>query len=292
MLLETPRTDFLELPRGRIAFSRYGQPDGKPILYFHGWPGSRYQARFTDSYARSLGLHVIAPDRPGMGKSRPDPTRTLLDWPMTVAALADKLGLQSFRVVGVSGGGPYALVCAALMPDRVSRVGICSGVPHPGWLDDPTTSGLHMTTGKLVARSPRPIRCTLMSLMKAAVRFTPGSLFVLPLMYLLPQADSAILSDNRTRSGIADSMREAFRGPVGGLVKDLELLTSDWGFSFEEVRAETHIWHGTQDHLCPVAAMELTAAAIPRATLHVIEGEGHYSLPLRHLHTLLETMGR
>ncbi|MGI4944133.1 MAG: alpha/beta fold hydrolase, partial [Janthinobacterium lividum] len=97
-----------------ISVEEYGDPAGPPVLYFHGWPASRLEAGLIPD----LSVRLLALDRPGYGRSTPQPGRTLLDWPADVAAVADRLGLAKFHVVGLSGGGPYAAACALALPDR------------------------------------------------------------------------------------------------------------------------------------------------------------------------------
>ena len=112
----------------RLGFAQYGRPDGEPLFYFHGHPGSRLEAQFADAAAAEAGFRVIALDRPGYGVSDFQPRRALRDWPDDVAEAADLLGLSRFSVAGASGGGPYALACAWRMPGRVIRAAVISGV--------------------------------------------------------------------------------------------------------------------------------------------------------------------
>ena len=111
----------------RLGYALYGDRAGVPVFYFHGWPGSRLEAAALSDPAAKVGVHVIAVDRPGMGRSDHQTSRRLRDWPRDVAALADQLGIDRFRVVGFSGGGPYSLACAALLPHRVIAAGHVSG---------------------------------------------------------------------------------------------------------------------------------------------------------------------
>src|SRR5437899_12705534 len=98
----------------RLGYAQYGSPNGSPLMYFHGWPSSRLEPRVAENLCADLGLQVIAPDRPGFGLSDFKPGRTLASWPEDVRALAASLGFHRFAVLGVSGGGPYAIACAAL----------------------------------------------------------------------------------------------------------------------------------------------------------------------------------
>jgi pimeloyl-ACP methyl ester carboxylesterase len=90
----------------RLGYAQYGQPDGEPIVYFHGHPGSRLEARLAHEPAAAPGLRVIALDRPGYGLSDFLPGRAITDWPADVTAAADALGIGRFSVAGASGGGP------------------------------------------------------------------------------------------------------------------------------------------------------------------------------------------
>jgi pimeloyl-ACP methyl ester carboxylesterase len=69
----------------RLAFCEYGRPDGPPIFFFHGWPGSRLDFAANAHAAATAGVRVIAVDRPGIGGSDPQPSRKVLDWPKDVA---------------------------------------------------------------------------------------------------------------------------------------------------------------------------------------------------------------
>jgi pimeloyl-ACP methyl ester carboxylesterase len=118
----TPRIDHLiARADGRsLSYAEFGEPDGRPVLLFRGTPGYRLNPWTTEAELRSLGVRLIALDRPGVGRSTPWPHRRLLDWPDDVQTLADALGLERFAVVGFSNGGPYAAACAYKLGQRIS----------------------------------------------------------------------------------------------------------------------------------------------------------------------------
>ena len=100
----------IDLSDGRVLTCvEYGESTGRPVVFFHGCPGSRGEGTLLDSRARASGLRLIVPDRPGMGGSDFQRARSLLDWPSDVTELVDSLGLERFAVLGVSGGGPYVI---------------------------------------------------------------------------------------------------------------------------------------------------------------------------------------
>ncbi len=117
------------LPDGRkLAYAEFGKPDGFPVFYFHATPSSRLEPLFLgDEIFSQLGLRVICPDRPGMGNSSFQENRGLSDWPEDVKFLAQVLELNQISILGVSGGGAYAAVCAAKIPGQLCKVVIASG---------------------------------------------------------------------------------------------------------------------------------------------------------------------
>ena len=100
-----------------VAFQEYGDADGVPVVFCHGWPSSCTMAQLTDEPARELGVRIISPDRPGISGSSLQHDRKLADWPHVVERLLDHLGIGGFRMLAISGGAPYAYATAAAMPD-------------------------------------------------------------------------------------------------------------------------------------------------------------------------------
>ena len=116
----TTELSIISLASGQtIALAEYGARDGEPIFFSHGWPSSRTMAELTHTAARELNLRIISPDRPGIRNSSLHPKRKLLDWPPLLEELADRLGIEQFRMLGISGGTPYAFASAWAMAERV-----------------------------------------------------------------------------------------------------------------------------------------------------------------------------
>lgn len=116
--------DTLTLPDGRsLGYAEYGPPDGDPLVFCHGTPGSRYSRHPDASLLEKHDIREVVLERPGYGRSAYQPGRELLDWPQDVREAADQLGFGQFAVAGFSGGGPHALACAARLPEQVTSVG-------------------------------------------------------------------------------------------------------------------------------------------------------------------------
>ena len=131
--VEKPRAEGrFYLPTGRrLGFAEFGDPSGDPVLWFHGTPGGRRQFPLLGRRAaEKMGLRVVAVGRPGTGLSDPHPYESVADWASDVAHIADALGAERLGVAGLSGGGPYALACAAVPPlaSRVAAVAVLGGI--------------------------------------------------------------------------------------------------------------------------------------------------------------------
>jgi pimeloyl-ACP methyl ester carboxylesterase len=181
---------------GRVlGYDEYGPEDGKPLFYFHGTPSSRLEWRMfgTAQLATELHLRVIAMDRPGMGLSDFQPARRLGDWPTDVVALADRLNISRFAVLGYSGGGPYAAVCALAIPERLVSVGMVSGAgPFP---ETGAAEGVNSVSRRFfdLCRD-KPVRGRLMlRLMGAMAHYAPARL-IEGTMAALPEPDQAALT--------------------------------------------------------------------------------------------------
>lgn len=125
------RDQRIRLHDGRLlGYAEYGDIHGRPLLYFHGLPGSRLDISgpTPSVIAGKLGIRVVALDRPGFGLSDFQPERTLGDWPNDVVEIADVLRLDTFAVLGLSGGGPYAAACARFIPERLTAAAIVGGI--------------------------------------------------------------------------------------------------------------------------------------------------------------------
>src|SRR5437899_12576649 len=102
------RANIVELQDGTVvAFEEYGDPNGVPVLFCHGWPSSRTMARLADEPARELGVRIISPDRPGISASSLQRNSKLTDWTRVVEQIAGHLDINQFRLHAITGGAPF-----------------------------------------------------------------------------------------------------------------------------------------------------------------------------------------
>ena len=116
-----------------IAYADIGEPSWPCVMFFHGAPSSRLRLAYLEPDFLASGIRLVAPDRPGYGRSSPQPGRSMADWPRDVATLADALDIDRFVPAGHSSGGPYALACAAMLSTRVSGAILLGGVTNMTW---------------------------------------------------------------------------------------------------------------------------------------------------------------
>ncbi len=261
----------------RLAYAEYGDPQGKPIFFFHGTPGSRLFHHPDTSVAASAGARIIAIDRPGFGRSDFKPGRTLLDWPNDVVQLADALNIERFAVMGYSGGGPYAAVCASSIPDRLTAAGLVSSIAP---LDNPDiTRGMHGMGHMFFSleRHLPPLARLSCRLMCTTWRSNPDLYFKAQLNGLYNSEEAQTLLPMMKAMLTADLL-EAVRDGTHGITCDLEILAKPWGFHLHVIPTDVFLWHGENDTQAPLAMGKRLAGAIPHCRATFFPGEGHWAI--------------
>jgi pimeloyl-ACP methyl ester carboxylesterase len=258
-----------------------GDPKGRPIIHFHGTPGSRLDISFADDIAAEQGVRLVSFDRPGYGGSTPSPFG-LVSLAEDVAAMADRLGIDRFATMGHSGGCPFALAAAVVLPDRVTRVGVGSG-PGPftlvpgglDHLDDDDTAALALMPGDPVGAAriqtkgwePR------IAIFRAA---EAGELMFDLFGDRLAPRDRELLSDERVATMAGLSMKEALRHSVTGGAWDNVAWVGPWEIDLSAIRCPVLLWYGDDDRLAPLAHGRWLHEQIPGSELVVRKGEGHF----------------
>lgn len=269
----------LQLPDGRhLAYAQYGSEHGKPLLFFHGFPGSHSQARMIEREAEANDISIIAPDRPGFGGSTPAPGRTLLSWASDVAALATALGHQRFDVMGVSCGGAYALACAHELGDRVMNTFLIAGM---GPMDVPILrhGQLPVLTiiFKLARRLPWAIS-PLLALDRWLYRRDPLRAVEI-VAGMLSKPDRQVLNQHREYAeAFGASLAEAYLQGIGGAMCEAQLIGSPRPYELQAITTPVHVLQGAHDRHVPPAMGKYLAEHLPRGRLYEYPEEGHLSI--------------
>lgn len=277
---DKPETQHIFLRDGRqIAYCEYGDPGGKPVFYFHGTPGSRYEPEFADQAGREYGYRVVALDRPGIGQSDYRKGRRLLDWPQDVEEIAKQLAIERFGVIGVSGGGPYALACGVALSKRISFT-VLMGSWGPV-AEEPALwkemAPLDRFFGRLSKIAPWAFYVPFSFLGYAAKKMSPRG-FLKSIESSMSEADRKQMEDDDVARFFADDVKEAFRQGVRGPADDAILLYRDWGFRMEEVEVDVNLYHGEEDKFASYRYAVYLEEKLPQARLHGYPGEGHLFL--------------
>lgn len=263
----------------RLAYCEYGDPNGEPVFYFHGTPGSRYEPAFGDQAARTYGYRIIALDRPGIGKSPYAKRRRLLDWPQDVQVVAGRLGVDRFGVIGASGGGPYALACCYALPERITFSALMGSwgpvAAEPALWQD--MAPLDHFFGKLSSRAPWAFYAPFSLIGYAAKWMSPPG-FAKTLQSSMSGADQRLMGDEQMARFYAEDVKEAFRQGVRGPADDAIILYRAWGFEVGEIDMTVHMFHGEQDQFAPFSHAEYLHKQIPQSRLYRYPEEGHLFL--------------
>lgn len=286
--MKTDKTIQLE-GGGVVGFEEFGNTQGVPVIFCHGWPSSCTMARLVDEPARELGVRIISPDRPGIGRSSFQKGRKLMDWPRVVERLADQLNVADFRMLAISGGAPYAYATAVAMPGRVKAIAIVGGaIPFAELKSFDGLLPLYRWMLALYRRHPHLLR-NLFYLARPILSLRPptGLRPLLLKLLMLRPADAESLRDRAAFEAIFESQRRAWRASAAGVVADAQIYAEPWGFALEDVRVPVRLWHGKEDRAFSYHLAEQVASRLPNCRARYVDYAGHYSLPIRHMREIL-----
>lgn len=290
--MTAPLSQSFRLPDGRtLMYAEYGAPEGKPVFYFHGLPGSRLEPVLLDGNDLvKADIRMIACDRPGMGGSDFQPGRGFSHWPADMLVLANRLGLGKFGLLGISGGGGYVSACARLIPDRLSSAVIVSGA---GRMDSPEArAGLPFMARSIWGLAGRSFRLAvlLMDLTKPRTLGDPAKIRQ-QMVRTMPAMERTFFENPGRLEAFLASTVEATRQGVRGMAWETHLYARPWDFRLEEINFPVRILHGEADLNVPVAVARKVAAAIPGCQATFFPGEGHISILGNHLDEIYSILG-
>ena len=250
----------------------YGDLKGLPVFALHGTPGSRLMFALSDHAARDRGLRLIAPERPGYGLSDYRHSATLFDHARDIATLAEALGFERFAIIGVSGGGPYAVAVAAALPRRVTLLALVGPIADHG-RQIRMSRGRRLLFGNLV-RLPVALRAIFFGL-RNLLHLAP-ELAYRGLMARVSQSDRAILARDDVKASLRAAVFEGLRPGIEDAVQDVTLFCAPWGLPLARVYASAVLWQGSDDSIVPPEAAYWLGRTLPNCRLDVIHGAGHY----------------
>ena len=277
--IEPPRHEgVIRVGRRRVlGYAEYGDPDGRLVLWHHGTPGARRQIPLTARRAADrLAIRLVCVERPGVGDSTNHRYACIRDWADDAEVVVDELGHDRFAAVGLSGGGPYALACAAAMPDRVSAVGLLGSVcpvVGPNAAAGSSVVNLAVTFQGILD----PMRSLLGASLWLAIQPIMPLGHVALRLYAsrMPAGDQEVFNDRDMEAMFLDDIATASRRRFAAVAHDAALFGRPWGFELSDVDAPVFWWHGDADNLVPLAHAEHSVSLLRACKLEVRATESH-----------------
>ena len=292
------KRQLIPMPDGRdIDVLTTGPEDGFPLVIHEGTPAGLVVDSNTAAEAAQRGLRYVVAARPGYEGSTPRPGRRVADVADHVAAVLDALGVGEFVSIGMSGGGPHTLACAALLPGRCLAAASIAGVaPYQAdGLDFLAGMGPENVTEFTLTLEGADALTPYLEKEAERLRQITGEQITAALGGVISGADAGVIT-GEFADELAASTRAALREGVAGWRDDDLAFAADWGFSLDALAGRVAIWQGDQDLMVPFAHGQWLAAHIPGARVHLEPGAGHLTMVVtaigRILDDLLDLAGR
>ncbi|MBS0242627.1 MAG: alpha/beta hydrolase, partial [Proteobacteria bacterium] len=258
-----------------LGWAELGDPRGRPVLAFHGAPACRLLFKPAGEIAAEMGIRLIAPDRPGYGLSDAQPGRTIADWALVAEELLDHLGVARLPLLAISGGGPYAVVTAALLGSRITALFLVSPLGEVAGSDGARLAPAAQRSFFVdLPRWRRTFRSSA-SMARRAFLLAPHFSY-LAMKSPLALADQTILGKPEVEQHIREVTLEAVRGGIEGAVSDMEIYGRPWGVDVGRIACPAVLWQGTDDRIVPAQLSFDLARRLCRCELRVLEGQGHF----------------
>lgn len=270
-------SDVITADGRRLRYESTGASDGAPVFLLHGTPGSRIGPKPRAAVLYRLGVRLISYDRPGYGGSDRDPGRTVASCAADIARIADDVKVDTFAVVGRSGGGPHAMAAAALLPDRVTRAAVLVSLAPNDADDIDWYAGMNDANVRefATARADELKLVESLRLQADRTRRSPGSLLE-SLRGQISDPDLRVVRDVTIERLLLETYAEAMRPGPYGWIDDTLALRRDWGFRLRDIHQRVRLWHGADDNVVPASHTRWLAERIPRAEIEVQTGAAHF----------------
>lgn len=279
----------LTLADGRtLGYSEFGDPTGYPVLNNHGGLLCRFDIELAHDDAVQLGVRIISPDRPGVGRSDGKPGRDTLDWADDVEELLGALGVDELATMGWSMGGQYALAVTHRLASRVTATAVIAGCPP---LDDEATFGelneMDQKLTRLSQNHPKAASTEFAAIAKLERHFPDRMAKLNSKKWAATDQETARAHSEWMAATMVEAMRHS-----AGMVEEYCAWVRPWRFTPAELDGPVTIWQGSEDTLVPAPWGARLAAEIPGATLRRIEGEGHLIAVSRRAEVMTDLLER
>jgi pimeloyl-ACP methyl ester carboxylesterase len=286
------RRQLVPMPDGRdIDVVTTGPEDGFPLVVHGGTPSGLVVNSRIAVAAAERGLRYVETARPGYEGSTPRPGRRVADVAADVAMVLDALGAGQFVTMGMSGGGPHTLACAALLRDRCLAAASVAGVAPYGvdGLDFMAGMAPENVTEFSLAVQGADALTPYLEKESEPVREVTGEQVAAALGGLVSGADKDVITGEYADE-LAAGFRAAIREGLAGWRDDDLAFAADWGFSLDALAGRAAIWQGDQDLMVPFAHGQWLAAHIPGARVHLEPGAGHLTLTVTAIDRILDDL--
>lgn len=262
-----------------------------PLVFHSGTPASGYGYDVFAAQARERGLRMVGWSRPGYGSSTRLPGRRVSHAASDTAAVLDHIGAAQAYVAGHSGGGPHALACAALLPDRVLGTALIAGVApfEAAGLDFLDGMGEENHAEFAAAVAGEGVLAAYLEPMREQILGLTGPDVAAMFGDLVDDVDRAAITGDYA-AWLADQMREGLRESSAGWLDDDISCTRPWGFELGSISGRVHVWQGGHDRMVPFAHGRWLAAALGNPCLHLHAEHGHMSLAVAGFPQILDSL--
>ncbi len=280
------------LSDGRIIeFYEFGCRSGSPVFFFHGaGAGSAHFAEALASEASDQNIRIIAPNRPGIGNSDFQKNRTLLNWAEDMSEFSKILKIPEYSIISESGGSPYALACAYLIPESIKSIAVVSGISS---LSAPFDKSMLTFQNRIMLSmlkwSPRFLTKSIFQNIKKSLENDPETFFI-KFASQYPEADRNVLRIPEYQDIFTRAVLSAFTQGLKGSLKDMQLVYKSWPFNIEDISVKVHLWHGEKDSTAPIPMAFYIKDKLDHAQLTSFKNDGHISVLHNHISDILKCL--
>lgn len=265
----------MKLSDGRtIEFREYGDPEGTPLLYFHGILHSRRRFHPFSTYIEQNGIRVIAPERPGFGLTSRQAKRSISDFCKDIRELVNHLGIDRFYLLGDGDGGPWAIACAWVMPEKICRGAISGCMPDPQFEHLENLLPLDRKLQRMARVTPNPILYSFGKIILKALKRNNDYFELMGKDF--HESDQKIITSKEHKALFRDAMDSITAEHIEGFIDDYFSRLEPWDFPIEDTKTEFHLWHGLHDCFSNIESAKDIAKALAHCQTHFLNHCGHY----------------